>query len=199
MKINCGGFELNENDFELNGETLSLKNSGSGSGGGSDNTLVVTIYADDMVDNPNNTAKPNVILKMNRTYNEILNAYETGKNVDFIFEAKKMALPSGSPTLTLVLHNDHSTLESYGLPIHIYSLSIDVMTEATYNLLRPSENEYVLIGRPNLSMATEVILATNASSEYSVSITMDGIAFEEPFTCQNGNDYPSYTAEGSLK
>lgn len=31
MKISCGGFELNENDFELNGETLSLKN-GGGSG-----------------------------------------------------------------------------------------------------------------------------------------------------------------------
>lgn len=35
MRINCGGFELNENDFELDGETLSLKNSGGGSGTGS--------------------------------------------------------------------------------------------------------------------------------------------------------------------
>lgn len=32
MRINCGGFELNENDFELDGETLSLKNGGSGGG-----------------------------------------------------------------------------------------------------------------------------------------------------------------------
>ena len=39
MRINCGGFELNENDFELDGETLSLKNSGGGSGTGS-NVLI---------------------------------------------------------------------------------------------------------------------------------------------------------------
>lgn len=39
MRINCGGFELNENDFELDGETLSLKNSGGGSSTGS-NVLI---------------------------------------------------------------------------------------------------------------------------------------------------------------
>lgn len=40
MRINCGGFELDENDFELDGETLSLKNSGGSGVGG---TLVVHV------------------------------------------------------------------------------------------------------------------------------------------------------------
>ena len=71
------------------------------------------------------------------------------------------------------------------------------MTEATYNLLRPSENEYILIGRQ--SIVNQVTLGVNASNGYGVEIVMDGFAFEGPFTCQNGNDYPSYTVEASIK
>ena len=68
MKISCGGFKLNENDFELNGETLSLKN-GGGSGGGS-NVLVVNAVATSTSDGDTVT--------FDKTFAELKTAYESG-------------------------------------------------------------------------------------------------------------------------
>ena len=45
MKINCGGFEIDENNFELDGKTLKLKNGDSGGG-------ATIVHADITADNP---------------------------------------------------------------------------------------------------------------------------------------------------
>lgn len=181
---------------------------GGGSSGGSGDNLIVTIYADDMVDNPKDTYAVNVTLKMNRTYNEILNAYETGKNIDFIFETKRMPpmVESLTPSdlynqLILVLHNNHSIkdLEELLPEVNLGGSNANLMfiTEEFYNAHQPSENEYVLMGQWRYMRPA---LMANAPSAYSIYLsTVNNIIFDEPFTCQNGNDYPSCIVEGSIK
>lgn len=192
MRINCGGFELNENDFELDGETLSLKNSGSIS----DLPLVVTIYADDAVDGENELSV-DVTFKMNKTFNEILNAHNNNRIVLFTFESinwsPSITSINRNAKTTFVLHNNHSTIMSDGMAFDDVEPNIpDIMvaSESLYNEYKGVDDNLLSILFKQW-MPSFVGILVNQNS-YEVHLTFDDLPnFEGSFSCSDPDECPS--------
>ena len=208
MRINCGGFELNENDFELNGETLSLKNSGRGEGSG--NALIVTIYADNAQDIIDETGKTDptmhVKIKMNQTFGTILNAYEKNRAVLYQFEWAKLTASGwanidqtlaeaiGQPCLVLhsyngeILNSDNAVQVSSSTELSppISKIFTAVTTECYNKNLKPDGDEFVLIR--NDSWSPNEISIGKVLDDYG--IYYEAKAFSKVFTCASFDEYP---------
>ena len=210
MRINCGGFELNENDFELDGETLSLKNSGGGSdssGGGNSGAMVVSIYLDEVADvNESDNVGVACLFKMNKTFQEIRDAYKNDVFVNFRYVSTSTTATnsnedktySPSPGLSVFVPQEYSgaLLTQYGYTDVFNAIKI-IMSPEYYESYKPSEEDGELQCYEHLSLLS-ISFSHFKYETYPYRIVFevpdrsqsnDKIAVEE-FICLGPNDYP---------